>query len=790
MIVYNEKQRVFHLETENNSYVMEILNTGHLCHAYYGRRIRLPEDVKTLYPRYGVEVGSQVLTDPEDRSFSLNLAFLEMGTCGKGDFREPMMHFRLADGSRITDFTYKKHEITTGKPKFPGQPETEGKEHEVSTLKITMEDGIAGIEIDLIYSVFPGIDIITRRAVIRNLGKERIEIERALSFSFDMPDEKYECLTLDGAWIKERQITNHKLDYGVFKIDSKTGVSSSNHNPFVAVKKAETNESSGKCYGFALVYSGNFEALMEVSPHDILRVMMGINSFDFHWPLEAKEEFVTPEAVLTYSDSGLTKLSNSFHDLINHHLIKPDWQDKERPVLLNNWEATMFDFNEKKLMKLAKAAKKMGIELFVLDDGWFGKRNDDRSSLGDWTVNRKKLPSGIDGLAKKVHRLGLQFGIWVEPEMVNPDSDLFRLHPEWAIKHPLRTPGLGRNQLILDLANPEVVDYLYDVLDNLFSSANISYCKWDMNRNFSDVYSNYLPKEKQGTYFHRYTLGLYSLLDRLVGNFPDILFEGCASGGNRFDLGMLYYMPQIWTSDDTDGYERIKIQYGTSLCYPPSTMGAHVSNIPNMQTMRHTPLETRFNTASFGLLGYELDVTNLTPWEKKVIRKQIAFYKEHRRLLQFGRMYRFQSPFQGNETSMMVVSEDRKEAILEIFETLALPNAGLEKFAIAGLDPDLTYEVTSRKQYFNLDLFGSLIRHALPIRINDHGLLFLLLKNRYLMPMETENQKVGGDQLLANGFVPKQRFTGSGYNDSVRVMEDFGSRIYYFKAIEEEEAEA
>jgi len=784
MITYDALSKSFHLASDNTSYVIQIAKTGHLFHLYYGEKLERIS-VDSLTPKFGVEIGGQVLIDPEDRSFNLNTAFLEIGTFGKGDFRDPSFHFRLPDGSRITDFTYVKHEITTGKPSFPNQPETFGNKEDVETLKVTLADKVANLEIALYYSIFPSIDIIARRAVVNNISDSSVTIEKAMSFSFDMLSENYECISLDGAWIRERQIKTHSLDSGIFKIDSKKGVSSSDHNPFFAIMEAHTDESFGKCYGFSLIYSGNFEASMEVSPHNLLRVMMGINSFDFHWELKKGETFVTPEALLTYSGSGLTKLSENLHELANHHIIKPDWQGKARPVLLNNWEATMFDFTERKILKLAKEAKKLGAELFVLDDGWFGKRNDDKSSLGDWTPNLKKLPSGITGLAKKIHKIGLEFGIWVEPEMVNPDSDLYRQHPDWAIKHPKREPGLGRNQLILDLVNPEVREYLYDCLEKLFSSANITYCKWDMNRNFSDVYSMYLPKEEQGSYFHRYTLALYELLERLTKEFPDILFEGCASGGNRFDFGILYYMPQIWTSDDTDAYERAKIQYGTSMAYPSSTMSAHVSNVPNLQTMRQTSLETRFNVASFGVLGYELDATHLTNWEKKVIKKQIAYYKEHRNILQFGEMHRFQNPFKENETSLMLVSKDKKEAILQIFQTLAKPNDGLEKYRIDGLDSRLTYEITARTQYFNLGQFGDLIKYALPFRLDSNGIAFLILKNHYLMKAEPEHQFVKGDQLMSNGFVPKQRFTGSGFNESVRLMGDFGSRLYHFKAKED-----
>ncbi|MBN2503709.1 MAG: alpha-galactosidase [Bacilli bacterium] len=784
MIEYNEKQKFFHFQTDNSSYIINIYPSGHLGHAYFGAKLDNLDSLASLVLKFGTEVGNQVIYDQEDRTFNLNLALLEVSTYGKGDYRDPMLHFRLQDGSRLVDLHFKNHEVLSNKQSFPEMPESFANDKDKpDNLKITLADPIAKIEVDLYYSVYPRLDVITRRAVIRNVGTADLTIEKALSFGLDMLNDDYELISLDGAWIRERQINVHKLGPGILKIDSKKGVSSNDHNPFIAIKKSSTDETVGKCYGFGLIYSGNFEATAEISPHNLLRVMMGINSFDFYWTLKPNTEFVTPEAIITYSGNGLSKLSQNLHELIKKHIIKPDWQGKERPVLVNNWEATFFEFNERKLLRLARSAQKLGVELFVLDDGWFGDRSDDTKALGDWYVNKNKLPSGLSGFVKKLKRIGLDFGIWVEPEMVNPDSDLYRLHPNWAIKHPKYKPSMGRNQLILDLTNPEVRDYLLQTLSGLFNQANITYCKWDMNRNFSDVYSSYLPEAEQGTFFHRYTVGLYDILNRLTKAFPKILFEGCASGGNRFDAGILYYMPQIWTSDNTDGHERIKIQYGTSMAYPQSTMGAHVSNIPNMQTLRQTSIETRFNTAAFGLLGYELDLSRITPAEKKIIKGQIAFYKEHRKLLQFGRLYRLKSPYEENVSVQILTSTNKDEAMMLVHQTLAIPNDRYETFPVAGIDQDRKYRVSLRKQYFNLAMFGDLVRHALPIKLNANGILFNLLKNRYLMPMESEEQTVSGSLLINSGFTPKQNFIGSGYNEQVRLMGDFGSRIYYFKAL-------
>jgi alpha-galactosidase len=612
-------------------------------------------------------------------------------------------------------------------------------------------------------------------------------IEKALSMNLDFNNDDFCLTTFDGTWINERQLNRQTIKPGIIKIDSKKGVSSADHNPFIIINKEHTTETSGNCYGFSLIYSGSFEAIVERSPFNLIRVQMGINSFDFFWQLKSGEEFTTPEVALSFSNDGYNKLSKSYHNLINNHIIKPDFKDVERPVLFNNWEATMFDFNQNKLLKLAKKASKLGLELFVLDDGWFGKRDSDLSSLGDWFVNKKKLPMGLDGLADRINKNGMKFGIWVEPEMINQDSELYFNHPDWVIQHPRIEPSLGRNQLILDFSKKEVVDHIENVLSEIFSNAPISYCKWDMNRNFSDLFSNTLDFANQGKLLHLYMLGLYDLLERLTTKFPDILFESCASGGNRFDLGMLYYMPQIWTSDNTDAYSRFLIQYGTYYGYKQSVVGAHVSDIPSAQVLRKTPLETRFNIACFGLLGYELDITQLTVFEEKVIKKQIEFYKKHRKLLQFGDLYRLKSPFDTNSMELLVVNPEKTEAILGIFQTLQEPNAKFDKIRLPMLDKNKKYLIKKREQFMNLDTFGYLVKHALPIKLKAKGVLFHLLKNRYLFSTEKDEQIVTGDVLVNNGFIPKQRYIGTGYNDNIRLMGDFGSRIYYIKEITDNE---
>lgn len=781
MIFPDESRLLFHLKTKSTSYVLQILKTGHLAHLHYGALLADPIAAEMLYRQPPLPLGGQVAYDKSDPSFSLNTAPLECSTYGKGDFRDPMLHIEFADGSRLFDLRYLRHQILEGKPSHPELPAAEVGEMSVQTLIITMADASQGIEVDLEYAVFDASDAIARRTVVRNLGRSECVLRKVLSAQLDFLEADFEMITLDGAWIRERHPHSTPLTYGQWKIDSKKGVSSADHNPFVGLKRAHTDEQSGECYGMALIYSGNFEATAEVSPHRLLRLMIGLNSFDFAWRLAPGDIFVTPEAVLTYSNHGLATLSHHFHSLVERHIVPKQWQMKPRPVLLNNWEATYFDFDEAKILKLARLASRAGIELFVLDDGWFGNRSDDTKGLGDWTVNRKKLPSGLDGLAQKLRSMNLDFGIWVEPEMVNEDSDLYRAHPEWVICHPGHKPSYGRNQLVLDLSNPAVQDHLVTVLSDLFLSADIRYCKWDMNRNLSDLYSNHLASSHQGELAHRYVLGLYSVLNRLTKTFPNLLFESCASGGNRFDLGMLYYMPQTWTSDNTDALERLSIQYGTSFVFPPSTMGCHVSSSPNAQVVRTTSIESRFNVAMFGLLGYELDLTRLSPFERSVMKEQIAFYKQHRTLLQFGKFTRLESPFQGNRCLWHVVDETSGEALYLTYQVLSKPNGGYESFRIKMPNPSQTYRVSTRRQYHSLHMFGDLVKHALPIKLKAYGLPFAFLQARYKMKAEEDVMIVHGQTLAAAGFRPKMPFTGSGYNDQVRLMGDFGSRVYYIE---------
>lgn len=786
MIQITNQDRDFHISTDKTSYIIRILDSGHPAGLYYGAKIRNKETYDSLYANFSLWTGSSTSYSPETEQFCLDSVCLEFPGFGKGDYREPAVELLYADGTRVSDFTYTSHRVYDGHNSLDGLPHGFKNGDDVETLELCLSDKITGINAVLSYTVYVNSDIITRSVKIENKSESSVKIEKIMSFNLDFTESAFEMITLDGKWIRERHINSRKLTEGACVIDSKKGLSSANHNPFICLKRDNTSELSGECFGFSIIYSGNHQGLAEVNPHNFTRIQMGISPFDFCWNLKPGEDFQTPEAVLTFSNEGFNGMSKNFHSFVNKNLIPQQWQQKERPILINNWEATYFDFDEKKLIKLAEEAVKLGIELFVLDDGWFGgKRDDDKASLGDWFEDKKKLPGGLERLSRKIHAMGLQFGLWVEPEMINADSNLYREHPEWVIKTPNRPASEGRNQFVLDLANPEVVDFLFETFSDVFRRAELQYVKWDNNRNMSDMFSNALPAEAQQEHGHRYILGLYSLMKRLKSEFPEVLFESCASGGNRFDLGMLYYMPQTWTSDNTDAVERISIQYGTSMLYPPSSMGAHVSAIPSHQVLRNTPLETRFNVAAFGLLGYELDLTKLSNFDKKAIKQQIEFYKEHRMLFQFGDFYRLKSPFEDNQPMWMVVSQDRTEAMLGFYQILQKPNAGFEQYRMSGLNENFLYRIKTRAQFLNIRAFGELINHVAPIKMKADSIVHTVVSNNYMFETEVAEETAFGDELMNIGLKPWHQFMGTGYSEKTRIIGDFGSRIYHIKQIEE-----
>lgn len=708
-IYFNQDKKEFHLQANEVSYIFTVLQNNQLGHVYYGKKLKHRKSFSHLYT--SVAKSNVACVFEGDLSFSLDTSKQEFPSYGTSDFREPAFQILQENGSRITNFEYKSHRIYQGKPKLYGLPATYvEKEEEATTLEISLVDDVIAAEIVLQYTVYEQFNVITRNAKFINHGNESLNLTRAMSANVDFFDADFEMVHLSGSWSRERHVKTRKLEPGIQSISSARGASGTQQNPFVALKRPDTTEHSGDVYGFSFVYSGNFLAQVEVDQYDVARVSLGINPFDFNWLLEGKESFQTPEVVMVYSDQGLNGMSQTYHTLYRTRLAKGLWRDKVRPVLINNWEGTYFDFNEEKILDMAKDAKELGVELFVLDDGWFGKRDDDTTSLGDWFVDDRKLPNGIPGLAKKINELGLEFGLWFEPEMVSKVSELYKVHPDWLIQVPNRRQSHGRNQFVLDFSRKEVVDYIYQSMSEILGSAPISYVKWDMNRYMTEIGSMALPAGRQREVAHRYILGVYDLYERLTTEFPEVLFESCASGGARFDPGMLYYAPQAWTSDDTDAVERLKIQYGTSMVYPVSSMGAHVSAVPNHQVGRITSLETRANVAYFGAFGYELDVTTMTTEEKESVKKQIVFYKENRGLIQKGTFYRIQSPFaeDGNVTSWLIVSEDQKQAIAGRYQVLGKPNAGYERLILKGLQAEFEYEIDGISGTF----FGDELMHA------------------------------------------------------------------------------
>ena len=761
---------------------MDVLPTGELQNLHYGKRLREMKDYYPLQPKNHVPYGTMVYTDPLQPNIGLDDQCLEYSGLGRGDFREPAIELTYLDGSMTTSFLYKSRKSYRGRVGIPGLPSATGNENDCETTEIELCDSEKGMTLTLFYCVYEQFDVITRFASLKNNSGGRVNLRRMMSAQLDLFDSGYSFTTFDGCWANERSRNDRALKPGVYVNDSKTGASSSRHNPFVMLIKNGCNEQQGECYAFNLIYSGCHSEICEVTYPGRTRLLTGINPSSFSWVLEDGESFYTPEAVLSYSSGGLNLLSQNLHGFVNHAIVRGCWRDRERPVLINNWEATDFDFDQAKLIKLAKEAAELGIELFVLDDGWFGKRNNDKSSLGDWYVNKKKLPDGISGLASKINKLGMMFGLWVEPEMVNEDSDLFRAHPDWIVRTPDRKPCYGRNQFVLDLTLPQVRRFIADAMTQVFSQANIQYIKWDMNRNLSDMYASGLPPERQGEFMHRYILGLYEILEELTSRFPEILFESCASGGNRFDLGMLCYMPQTWTSDNTDAYTRLSIQGGTSYGYPLSTMGAHVSASPNMQTLRTAPIETRFNVAAFGLLGYELDLTALFKFDKKAIEEQISFYKKYRRVFQFGRFYRLSEPLDSDKVVWLCVSEDKSIAVAGLFQGSAKVGLGYDVLKTDGLEEEKTYSVTGRRQYINVKAFGSLVNRVLPVKIRGDGVVHSVISSRYMFEMAAESYRAGGDLLNGRGIKLLQQFSGAGYNENLRILSDYGSRLYVFEA--------
>ena len=691
-IIFHKNTKEFHLYNDEISYIFCILRNGQPGQIYYGRKIKDRESFQHLI-EYSMR-DMAPCTYEGDRTFSMEYLKQEYPSYGHGDMREPAYEILQEDGSRITEFTFEDYVILKGKRKLEGLPAvyTESDE-EAETLEIYLRDRVMNTKIILSYTIFENLPVIIRNTRFVHEGESSIVLERAMSLNLDLPDDRYEMVELTGAWARERYVKTAPLHEGIQAIYSMRGHSSHQFNPFFALKRPETTEDAGEAIGISLVYSGNFLGQTAVDTFGVARAMIGIHPEGFSWTLKKGETFQTPEAVLVYSGEGLGKMSRTFHRLYRKRLARGYWRDRVRPVVINNWEATFMNFTEEKILKFAETARQLGVEMMVLDDGWFGHRDDDTSSLGDWYPDLKKLPQGIRGLAEKIENMGMKFGLWIEPEMVNKDSRLYEEHPDWVIRVPYREACHGRNQFVLDFSKEEVVDYIGDQISGILRNAPVSYIKWDMNRSISEAFSQGRKAEEQGKLFHRHILGVYRLYERLTSEFPEVLFESCASGGARFDPGMLYYAPQCWTSDNTDAVERLRIQYGTSFVYPLSSMGCHVSEAPNQQTFRNTPLSTRAETAYFGCFGYEMDLDTLTEEEKEEVKEQIQYYKRIRKLIMEGTFYRLISPFEGDEAAWIVVSEDKRHALAGYYRMRQPANAPLKRLTLKGLDENLCYKI-------------------------------------------------------------------------------------------------
>ena len=711
-VTFPEDIKMFKLDAKDTSYVFGVIDEGFLVHGYFGKKI---EDSDLTYLLRLEENPWVPKTNMRDMGTFMDMTAFEYPCHGRGDYREPCLMVMDDEGMTTTDLRYVSHKAYKGKPALEGLPATFANGNEAETLEVTCIDKHTGLEAVLVYTVFENLDVVTRSVRLKNTGKAPLNVKRVLSMCVDFDNDGYDLITLNGSWARERCIERSRLHHGKQGVDSVKGESSHQNNPFMALVSHNADEDTGEAYGFNFVYSGNFFAQAEVTQNKCTRAVMGINHFDFNWLLEEGEEFVAPEVVMVYSDEGIGKMSRTFHDLYRQHLIRGEYKDKRRPILINNWEATYFNFDTDKLIGIAKEASKLGIEMLVMDDGWFGHRDSDNSSLGDWFVYEKKIKGGLKYLVDEVNKLGMKFGIWFEPEMISPDSELYKKHPEWAIQVRGREMTMSREQYVLDYSNKEVRDYVYGMMKAVLDSANIEYIKWDMNRQLTEVGSTSLPKNRQRELWHRYVLGVYDLMNRLTTDYPHILLENCSGGGARFDAGMLYYSPQIWCSDDTDAIERLKIQHGTSICYPASAMGAHVSDCPNHTVGRSTPFATRGNVAMVGTFGYELDVTRIPQEDRDAIPAQIAEFNKYNPIVRTGDQYRIGNVFEDNMWDAWIfVAKDKSEAVFTYVQVLGRPNYRSRRIKLKGLDPNASYknmetgEIHSGNVLMNMGIFVKL----------------------------------------------------------------------------------
>ena len=697
-IQIDAEKKIFTLETDHTMYQMQADAYGVLRHLWYGAKTSCDMSYLQDYPDVGFS--GNIYAAGNDRTYSLDTLPLEYAGAGVGDFRVPAVAAVHADGSSALDLRYYSHTVKPGKYGIEGLPAVYAAEDEAETLEVVLRDTASAVEVTLLYAVLPALDLVTRCARIRNLGETPVTLTKAASLCLDISRGSWEWVHFHGRHAMERQMERRLLFHGIQEIGSTRGTSSHHQNPTVLLCTPDCTETAGACIGAALVYSGSHQTRLECDQLGQVRMVMGIHPDLFRWELKAGETFSTPEVMLSYSDTGLETLSHHFHQAIREHICRGKYQLAERPVLINNWEATYFGFDTEKILHIAEEAARLGVDMLVLDDGWFGKRDDDCSGLGDWFVNETKLSGGLHDLVEKIKGMGMRFGIWFEPEMISEDSDLYRKHPDWAIRIPDRAPMRSRYQLVLDMANPEVQEYLFRVMSDVLHSADISYVKWDMNRSISDWYTRTLPADRQGEMPHRYVLGLYALLERLTAAFPDVLFEGCSGGGGRFDAGMLYYCPQIWCSDDTDAYERTKIQYGTSFFYPVSAVGSHVSTVPNHQTGRITPFETRGTVAMAGSFGYELDLNLLSDGEKQEVAEQIRQFKTYGPLIHNGKYYRLTNPMAEDAALWEFAAQDGSEVLVQGMLFHAEANVLRRTVQLRGLDAEKRYRLDGTEQVY------------------------------------------------------------------------------------------
>ena len=762
---------LFTIHTNRTTYCFCVTEQGVLQHLHYGCRLDLSGGWQALAPQVRHLPGSTAALE----GTALEDTALEISSPGLGDLRESFVAVRTVEGDSLTDFRFEGAEILEEKPSLAGLPSAYDPSGQCQTLRILLEEKRHGLQLELLYTAFEDCDIITRSARLVNNSSEPVTVLRLMSSQVDFDTQDLVMTTFNGAWAREFDPTDTLCGPGTIVSGSRCGASSNRANPFVMLRAPHATEEHGDCYGFHLIYSGDHFAAASGNAYSKLRFVHGIQPDGFSWKLDPGESFTAPESAMTWGD-GLDAMSGNCHRFIREHIVRGHWKYRQRPILVNSWESFYFRFTQRDLLRLARQGRDLGAELFVLDDGWFGKRDSDTCSLGDWNIiHQKKLPDGLNALCNGVKDLGMDFGLWVEPEMVSLDSELYRAHPDWILGR--EDQAVGRNQFVLDLSREDVQNHLIDTLTEVFSSADISYVKWDMNRIITDSFSPAWPAAQQGEVRHRYILGLYRVLDALTERFPRILFEACASGGNRTDPGMLCYMPQVWLSDNTDALCRCRIQYHASFGYPQTIMGAHVSGSPNHQTLRQTSLDSRFQVAAFGLLGYECNLCELPAHDKARIADQIAFYKKYRDTLQYGQFHRTRGGTEGI-WQWMAVSGDRKTALALLFQQENRPNAGAMRLLVRGLSPKSVYRLSVRPVQVDMRSFGGLVNMISPVHIKQGSLLESVAARVMDLKSETENVSASGQLLMARGVYIKQSFSGTGYDDRTRVMGDFGSRLY------------